>query len=92
MLLLSPGESGYPLDMETTTAPHTWIPATVTVLVQPGNQRLVMPRPKTALQLLEALHLREETALVARNGELLTPDRRIFANDELLVRKVTSAG
>ena len=66
--------------------------ARVTVLVQPEERRLSLPRPKTARQLLEALGLAEETALVARQGELLTPDRRIWPDDELLVRKVASSG
>ena len=42
--------------------------------------------------LLTALGLAEECALVARDGELLTPDRQIWPNDELLVRKVASVG
>lgn len=67
-------------------------PATVTVLLQPREQKLTLPRPKTVRQLLAALDLREETALVARDGELLTPDRRIFTGDSLLVRKVVSSG
>ena len=67
-------------------------PATVRVWVQPEDKHLELPRPKTARQLLAALGQREETALVARGGELLTPDRRIFPGDELLVRKVTSSG
>lgn len=67
-------------------------PAMVRVLLQPEEKMLELPRPKTARQLLAALGLREETALVAREGELLTPDRRIFADDQLLVRTVTSSG
>lgn len=69
---------------------HT--PAVVTVLLQPEDITLTLPRPKTARQLLHALSLREETALIAREGELLTPDRRIYPGDSLLVRKVTSSG
>lgn len=72
--------------------PHTFAPATVTVLLQPQEKTLVLKRPKTARQLLAALDLREETALVAREGELLTPDRRIYTGDTLLVRKVVSSG
>ena len=34
----------------------------------------------------------ETPRLVARDGELLTPDRQIWPNDELLVRKVASVG
>ena len=62
------------------------------MLVQPEERRLSLPRPKTARQLLEALGLAEETALVARQGELLTPERRIWPDDELLVRTVASSG
>ena len=66
--------------------------ARVSVLVQPEEKHLSLPRPKTSRQLLAALGLAEETALVARAGQLLTPDRHIWPNDELLVRKVASSG
>ena len=66
--------------------------ARVTVLVQPEDKYLSLPRPKTSRQLLAALGLAEETALVARNGQLLTPDRHIWPDDDLLVRKVASSG
>jgi hypothetical protein len=66
--------------------------ARVRVLLQPGEKHLSLPRPKTALQLLAALELEEECALVARRGELLTPDRQIWPDDEILVRQVTSSG
>ena len=66
--------------------------ARVTVLVQPEEKHLSMPRPKTSRQLLAALGLVEETALVAREGQLLTPDRHIWPGDNLLVRKVASSG
>ncbi len=62
------------------------------LLLQPEDKQMQIPRQKTARQLLAFLNLREETALVARQGELLTPDRRIYAGDEILVRKVTSSG
>ena len=52
--------------------------ARVTVLVQPEEKYLSLPRPKTAL--------------VARNGQLLTPARHNWPNDDLLVRKVASSG
>ncbi len=64
----------------------------VSILLQPEERRFRLRRPKTARQLLDALGLMEETALVARGGELLTPDRRIWPGDELLVRVVTSTG
>ena len=66
--------------------------ARVTVLLQPEDTLLSLPRPKTARQLFAALDIAEECALVAREGELLTPDRRIWPDDRLLVRKVASAG
>ena len=66
--------------------------ARVTVLLQPEDTLLSLPRPKTARQLLASLDIAEECALVARDGELLTPDRRIWPDDRLLVRKVASAG
>ena len=66
--------------------------ARVAVLVQPEEKHLSMPRPKTSRQLLAALGLAEETALVAREGQLLTPDRHIWPGDNLLVRKVASSG
>jgi len=67
-------------------------PATVSVLLQPEDTELTMPRPKNAQQLLQTLGLRACTALVAREGELLTPDRAIYSGDRLLVRKVISSG
>jgi biotin synthase len=62
------------------------------VLLQPEEKRFSLPRPKTVRQLLQAFQLREESALVVRRGELLTPDRRIWPDDEVLVRKVASSG
>ena len=64
----------------------------VTVLLQPEDKHLSLPRPKTVRQLLQALGIGEECALVARGGELLTPDRQIWPDDDLLVRKVASSG
>ena len=80
------------------TKPYTqrmqpdWQGARITILLQPEGHLLSLPRPKTARQLLQALSIGEECALVARNGELLTPDRHIWPDDEVLVRKVTSSG
>ena len=66
--------------------------ARIRVLLQPGEKNLSLPRPKTARQLLAALELEEECALVARDGELLTPDRHIWPDEEILVRQVASRG
>lgn len=60
--------------------------------LEPEGKILDFPRPKTALQLLQALGLEEETALVARQGKLLTPDRQIWPDDEIWVRVVSSRG
>ena len=68
------------------------VQATISVFLQPEEKELTLPRPKNARQLLEALGFRACTALVAREGELLTPDRAIYPGDRLLVRKVTSSG
>ena len=65
---------------------------TIFVHIQPGEKILEMPRVKTVWQLLKALSIQEETALVAREGKLLTPDQHIFPNDRILVRKVASRG
>lgn len=66
--------------------------ARITVHMEPAGDRLSLPRPKTVRQLLDALNLLEETALVAREGKLLTPDRHIWPEDEVLVRIVISCG
>ncbi len=53
----------------------------ITVRLVPPDRLISLPRPKTAMQLLAALGLAEESALVARDGKLLTPDRRIWPDD-----------
>ena len=68
------------------------LPATVSVILQPEDKEFTLPRPKNAQQLLKTLGLSPCAALVAREGELLTPDRAIYSGDRLLVRKVTSSG
>lgn len=64
----------------------------VYVRFEPDGARKAIPRPKTALQLLERLNLHEEEALVIRNGQLLTPDRHIWPGDSVIVRVVASRG
>lgn len=64
----------------------------IVLTVEPEGETRNFPRPKTARQLLQALGLPEETALVARDGKLLTPDRQIWAGDKIMVRKVGSRG
>lgn len=67
-------------------------PPTITVHLQPEEKTFEMPRVKNAGQLLVKLGIRPATALVARDGELLTPDRAINHKDHILVRKVISRG
>lgn len=66
--------------------------ARITVRLEPPGKLFSCPRRKTARQLLESFGLAEEEAIVARGDELLTPDRRIWPNDTLLVRVVGSRG
>lgn len=77
---------------ETTLVNRYWKGSRILVDIEPTGERLSMPRAKTARQLLEALRLEEETALVIKNGALLTPDRRIWPGDRIVVRLVGSRG
>ena len=69
-------------------------PPMVRVRLQPEEKIVELPRHKvkSVMTLLRALGIRPGTAIVARGRELLTPDRAVLPGDELLVRKVTSAG
>ena len=66
--------------------------ATVTVILEPNGGTRVMERPKTVTQLLNRLAVRQGTALVIRDGQLLTPDRRIEKGEVITVRTVVSRG
>ena len=67
---------------------------TVTVQLQPGRSEFERPRAraKNVARLLEELGLRQGTAIVARDGILLTPDVPLYPGQTLLVRKVMSSG
>lgn len=67
-------------------------PQTITLILEPDGGTRTMERPKTVIQLLNRLKIRQGTALVIRNGELLTPDRRIEPGDAVTVREVVSRG
>lgn len=67
-------------------------PAVITVILEPTGGTREIPRPKTVTQLLNRLEIRPGTALVIRNGELLTPDRRIETGDTITIRTVMSRG
>lgn len=64
----------------------------ITVRLEPKNRELTFPKLNTVLQLLHKLDLGLNAALVIRNGELLTPDRRLASGDTITVRCVTSRG
>ncbi len=70
---------------------HYTIP-TITVILQPQEKIVSMQRPKTVMQLLNRLSIRRGTALVIRDGQLLTQDREIRPDDTITVRIVTSSG
>lgn len=64
----------------------------VRVFLERENKRLEFDRVNTVLQLLNKLGLKQGTALVIRDGGLLTPDLKINPGDEITVRTVISRG
>lgn len=66
--------------------------STITLCREPGSSCREFPRPKTVGQLLSALCILEETALVIRDGQLLTPDQHIYPDQTITVRSVISTG
>ena len=64
----------------------------ITVRLTPGDRVVTFDRLNTVLQLLNKLGLGSTEALVAREGMLLTPDRKLRRGDELAVRVVVSRG
>lgn len=69
-----------------------YIPPQITVVLQPEDREFSLPRPKTVLQLLRRLDIRRGSALIIRDGGLLTEDRQILPGDRITVRLVTSSG
>lgn len=65
---------------------------TITVTFEPVGGTQDIPRPRTVAQLCNRLGIRQGTALIIRNGELLTPDRRIETGDAITVASVVSQG
>ncbi len=65
---------------------------TITLTMQPTGGTKTVPRPKTVRQLLDRLGFLEETALVIRDGSLLTPDLSIQPDDHITVRSIVSRG
>lgn len=64
----------------------------VTVHLEPDGEVIELHGTRSVLAVLNRLKLRSTMAIVARDGELLTSDRKLRPNDMLMVRKVTSAG
>ncbi len=64
----------------------------ILVRLEPKGREIVIEKVSTVLQLLRKLGLGLNSALVIRNGELLTPDRQLKAGDEITVRGVSSRG
>ncbi len=64
----------------------------ITVTISSQSQPLTFPKINTVLQLLQKLDLRVNDALIIRDNELLTPDRRLHDGDHVTVRLVTSRG
>ncbi len=62
------------------------------VRLEPQGREMHLPKACTALKLLRELGLGVNSALVIRDGELLTPDRLLNLGDEIIVRTVTSRG
>ena len=62
------------------------------VRLEPQGREMRLPRACIVLRLLRELGLGVNSALIIRDGELLTPDRRLNLGDEIVVRTVTSRG
>ncbi len=77
---------------EQDAAPEKREPPTIIVRLLPARRTMTLPRPKTVLGLLQRLDIPPGTALVIRDGGLLTPDREILPNDDVTIRIVTSSG
>ncbi len=64
----------------------------ITVHLEPQGKSLSLPRPKTVWQLMNRLGLKPCSALIIRDGGLLTRDREILPGDVITVRSVVSSG
>ncbi len=62
------------------------------ILIEPENQWATIDKATTVLNLLKELELRPNQALVIRDGELLTPDRKVGPQENITVRKIASRG
>jgi sulfur carrier protein len=62
------------------------------VLLRNPRRELDVPAPRTVAQLLTALDVVPESVLVIRNDTLATHDERLFDDDVVEIRPVTSGG
>lgn len=76
------------------TEQKEFIEPTLTVILQPGEEKRIIPRQKAknVRRLIEFLGLRPYTAMVIRNNIPLTPDVPLYPEQTVIVRKVMSAG
>ena len=75
-----------------TDASPRFSPREITVCMEPSGKEFTMLRVKTVLQLHKKLDIKPGTALIIRDGGLLTPDREILPDDHITVRTVVSQG
>ncbi len=64
----------------------------ITVNLEPDGKVIELRRTRSVLGALNKLKLRSTMAIVVREDELLTADRKLYNGDTIMVRKVTSAG
>lgn len=64
----------------------------ITVNLEPDGKTFEFPNTRSVHAALNKLKLRSTMAIVVRDGELLTVDRKLKNGDTIMVRKVTSAG
>jgi sulfur carrier protein len=62
------------------------------VILQPEEKEIILPKIKSVRALLNKLNLYPTQALIIRDGELLTPDEKIYPKDTIIVRQITSRG
>jgi sulfur carrier protein len=68
------------------------LPEPIWVKIEPDQETKRFKGLNTVLQLLNRLGLRVNSALIIREGQLLTPDQRLNPGDQITVRLVTSRG
>ena len=64
----------------------------VTVKLEPEGKEIEFTKLNTVLQLLNKMDIHYTDALVIRDNELLTQDRKINKGDTIILRKVISTG